>query len=316
MRKAALRTIVSAILLLAISTVAGAAGFHKVSVHFYYLESKSGGSNTGAIVTQEGVVLIDPPPEPEMPAMLTALKAVTSHPVRWVISTDYQRERSGGAATLLKLGAAIIGSKELDRLAASAPAADPAQVPAAPPALPNPRFLFSQLLHLFPSGIEIRVLAVKAKARTAGDVVVFLPTEKVLEVGDFITLGSFPIIDSGPGEGSAQGWIDALKQVVEFVPLLKSAMPQPKPEAGAQPEAEKTLEEMVTVVPGHGVPGNLQQVKTLLAISQKLRAEATRAVNAGRTREEFVKSLSPDVFGAYGNLEPFAGQLFDELSKR
>jgi len=103
MRKAALRTIVSAILLLAVSTVAGAAGFHKVSEHFYYLESKTGGANTSAIVTQEGVVLIDPPQELEMPAMLNALKAVTSHPVRWVISTDYQQERSGGTATLLKL---------------------------------------------------------------------------------------------------------------------------------------------------------------------------------------------------------------------
>jgi len=316
MRKAALRSIISAILLLAISTAAGAAGFHKVSDHFYYLESKTGGSNTGAVVTQEGVVLIDPPPETEIAAMLGALKAVTSHPVRWVISTDYQQDRTGGTATLLKLGAAFIASKESDRLAASAPAADPEQAPAIPQALPNPRFLFGQLLHLFPTGIEVRVLAVKAKARTAGDVVVFLPTEKVLEVGDFITFESFPIIDSGPGEGSAQGWIDALKQVYEFVPLLKSAMPQAKPEAGAQPEVEKTLEELVTVVPGHGAPGNLQQVKTLLAISQKLRAEATRAVDAGRTREEFVKSLPPNVFGAYGNLEAFAGQLFDELSKK
>ena len=316
MREAALRIFVSAVLLLAANMAAGAAGFHKVSDHFYYLESKTGGSNTCAVVTQEGVVLIDPPSEPEMTAMLNALKAVTSHPVRWVISTDYQQERSCGAATLMKLGAAIIGSKELDRLAAAAPVAAPAQVPAIPQALPNPRFLFTQLLHLFPSGIEVRILAVKAKARTAGDVVVFLPAEKVLEVGDFITIGSFPTIDSGPGEGSAAGWVDALKQVVEFVPLLKSAMPQAKPEAGAQPEPEKTLEEMVTVVPGHGVPGNLQQVKALLAVSQKLRAEATRAVDGGRTREEFVKSLSPDVFGAYGNLEAFAGQLFDEISKK
>ena len=142
--KAALRTIIYAILLLAGSTVAGAAGFHKVSEHFYYLESKTGGSNTGAIVTQEGVVLIDPPPEPEMPAMLSALKAVTSHPVRWVISTDYQQERSGGTATLLKLGAAIIAGKESDRLAASAPATDPPQAPAIPQLLPNPRCLFGQ----------------------------------------------------------------------------------------------------------------------------------------------------------------------------
>jgi hypothetical protein len=29
-----------------------------------------------------------------------------------------------------------------------------------------------------------------------------------------------------------------------------------------------------------------------------------------------MKSLPSDIFGAYGNLEAFAGQLFDELSKK
>ncbi len=315
MRKAALWTIASALLLPAVSPIAGAAGFQKISVHFYYLVSKTGAANTGAIVTQEGIVLIDPPAEADVPSFLNALKAVTSRQVRWVISTSYQQARASGTATFLKLGASLIYGRELDRLAASAPGGEP-EASTAPPARPSPRFLFDGLLHLFPAGFEVRILAVKGKARTAGDVVVFLPNEKVFAVGDFVTPGSFPVIDNGAGEGSALGWIDGLKQVVDFVPLLKSAMPQPKPEANVQPAPEKSLEEQVVVIPGHAAPGNLQQVKSLLSAALKLRTEASRAVEAGRSRDEFVKSLPSDAFGAYGNLESFAGQLFDELSKK
>lgn len=318
MRKAALGIMASALLLPASGSPpdAGAAGFRKVSEHFYYLASRTEVANTGAVITAEGVLLINPPPEAEVPAALNALKAVTSKPVRWVVSTDYQQARLGEMQTFLKQGAAIIGSKELDRLAIAAPAGDPGQTPAPAPARPDPRFLFGSQLHLFPAGIEVRILAVKQKARTAGDVFVFVPSEKVLEVGDLFTLGSYPAIDAGPGEGSAAGWIDGLKQVIDAVPLLKAAIPQPKQEPAVPPEQEKTLEETVIVIPSHGEPANLQQMKAMLATAQKLKAETTRAVAAGRSREEFLKSLPADVFGMYNNLEPFAGQLFDDLSKK
>jgi glyoxylase-like metal-dependent hydrolase (beta-lactamase superfamily II) len=317
MRKPALGMFASAFLWLAADPASGAAaGFQKVSPHFFYLESKTGAANTGAIITGDGVLLIDPPPEPEIPALLNALKTVTARAVRWVVSTDYQQAGAAGLATFLKQGAAIIGSKDLDRLATSTIVLEPGQ-PAPPvPARPNPRFLFGRQLHLYPAGIEVRILAVKPKARTAGDVIVFLPSEKVLEVGDFFTPLSFPLIDSGPGEGSAVGWIEGLKQVMEFVPLLKSAMPQPKQEPPVPAEPEKTLEESVAVIPGHGAPGNLQQMKALLAAAQKLRTEANKAIAAGRAREDFVKALPGDVFGEYGNLESFAGLLFDELSRK
>ncbi len=289
------------------------AGFRKVSPHFFYLQSKAG-ANTGAVITTEGVLLVDPPPEAEIPAMMNALKALTSRPVRWAITTDYMLSASGGLSALQKQGAAIICSKELDRLAAAAPVSNSGPTDAL--ARPNPRFLFDQQLHLWPANFEIRILAVKSKARTAGDVVVFLPSEKVLATGDFFLTSGFPAIDTGAGEGSACGWVDGLKQVIDAVPLLKSAMPQPKPEVPVPPELEKTLEEQVAVIPGHGEPANLQLMKDLLAVAQKLRNDATRAVKAGRARDEFMRSLTPEVFGAYGNLEAFAGQLFDDLAKK
>ncbi len=318
MIKALFATCASAILLYIAGPTPGsfAPSFRKVSNHFYYLEPATGTANTGAVITGDGVLLIDPPPEPETPALQSSLKAVTSRSVRWVVYTDYQRFRAGDSAAFQKLGAVIIGSKEQDRLAASLPATDPSLGVQPAQTRPNPRFLFNRQLHLFPAGIEVRILAVRYKARTAGDVIIFVPSEKVLQVGDLFSPASYPMIDSGPGEGSAPGWIDGLKQVIDSVPLLKSAMPQPKPDPSAVPDPEKSLEELVTVIPGHGAPANLQQMKDLLAITQKLRTEAARAVASRRSREEFIRLLSMEVYGAYGNLEAFAGQLFDDLSRK
>jgi cyclase len=320
MRKAIVGMWIFAVLGLAVAPDGGAvpAGFQKVSPHFYYLESRSGAANTCALITTEGVVLIDPPPEGEIPALMNALKILTARSVRWVVNTDYQQAASGGSSAFARLGAAVIGSKELDRLAgATPPATDLSPAAPGPASRPNPRLSFGQQLHLWPAGIEVRILAVKPRARTAGDVIVYVPAEKVLATGDFFAAGKFPVIDNVAGEGTARGWIEGLKQVIDFVPLLKSAMPQQKTEpTAAGPEPEKSPEELMLVIPGHGPASNMQQLKGLWTAAQKLRLEANRAVTAGRTREDYVKSLPPDVFGDIGNLESFAAQLFDDLAKK
>lgn len=312
MKNAALSITIISIALAALNSApkTAAARFQKLSPHFYFLGSGAESANTGAVVTEEGVLVIDPPPEGESAAMMTALKTVTSRPVRWVVITDYQK--AGGAAAIARQGAAFIDSRELDRLAGAAIASDP--IPAASP-LPDSRYVFGGQLHLFPAGMEIRLMAVKGKARTAGDLVIFLPSEKILAVGDLYTPGSYPAIDNGSGEGTGLGWIDGLKEVIDSVPLLKSAMPQPKPDPAAL-EPEKTLEESVIVLPGHGAPSDLQQMKNLLASAQKLRTEAARAVAAGRSSESFVNSLSVSSFGEYINYEAFAGLLYEELSTK
>jgi cyclase len=315
MKKAALSVTAAVLVWSGAASQAFPAAFQKVSDHFYYLESSLASGNTCAVVTADGVILIDPPPEAELASALDALKSVTARPVRWVVNTDYHHILNGGSDAFPAQGIALIGSDELDRLAYHASGTAPLPDFYLMPKPPSPRFLFGSQLRLFPEGIEVRLLAVNHKARTAGDVVVILPSEKVVAVGDLFTPWSYPVIDSEPGEGTATGWIDGLKQVIDAVPLLKSAMPQPKPEVEVPPEPEKTLEELVVVIPGHGTPANLKDMKDLLAVAQKLRTEAGRAVRSGRMKEVFLKSLSYEAFGQYGNLESFAGQLFDDLSK-
>jgi glyoxylase-like metal-dependent hydrolase (beta-lactamase superfamily II) len=301
------------------SAVSVAAGFQKVSSHAFYFESKSSGLNTGIIVTPDGVLLIDPPSESEIAGFLTSMKTVTSRSVRWVLSTDYSRANSAVLNLLVKQGATILLGRDLDRLAASMPAADPAQPPSP---RPIPRMLFSRQLQLNPGSMEIRILALKAKAHTAGDVIAYLPAEKVLFVGGFFVPSGFPEIDFQLGEGTAAGWMDALKQVIDFAPALKSAMPQSKQEPQTQSppakggEPEKSPEETMVVITGQGTPTNLQDLKDVLVAAQKLKTQTARAVAAGRDRDEFVRSLETETFGGFQNFYLFASQLFDDLSKK
>lgn len=295
--------------------------FSKLSDHCYYLQSKEGGENVGAVVTEEGVLLIDPPGEPDLPVAIEALKRLTSRAVRWVAFTDYSFSRTAGARYFAEQGAMLLASTQLRALLPPVPAGDPkeAAVKADPSeaglneTLSFPWFIFSRQMHLFPAGLEIRIFAIKQKARTGGDVMVFVPAEKVLFVGSFHDAARFPDIDTS-AQGSALGWIDGMKQVIDSIPLLKPAITPTKPEI--KPEQEKTLEEGIHVVSARGAPSSLQQMKDQRDASQKLRGELSKALKAGRTAENFLASPDSNPYRSYENLDSFAARLIEELQKQ
>ena len=306
-----------------INKAAGARRFEKMSDHVYFLESKGDSANVTAVSAQEGFLLINPPAEPELQPVLEAVRRIGARPVRWVLDTDYLLERNGGGTTLLGQGAALLASKELRQLASPTPAKDAKETPADQPgkspaaeesrADPGPRIFFTRQMRLFPDNLEIRIIAIQHKARTAGDIVVFVPAEKVLITGDLFESGSFPEVDSDAG-GTALGWIDGLKQAIDTVPLLKSAVPPPKPDPRKPPPEEKTLEEQVTVIPGRGPRSNLQEMKDLMESALKLRSEMSKAVGAGRSRESLLNASALGAARSLANFESFANRLFDELS--
>lgn len=301
-------------------------GLEKISDHAYRLQYGAEQRNCAVVATAAGVLVVDPPPEQDLPVLLEALRNIHAGPVRWVVPTDYLRLLRGAGRMLHDQGAAVIGSAELDRLARAArekgdetvspsPQGPQASPPAADP-LPSPRFVFGSRMRLFPDDLEIRILAVKHRARTAGDVVLFVPSEKVVLTGDLYTPFAFPEIDGGAGEGSASGWIDGLEEVIRAIPVLKSAMAEPKPDPNEPPEEEKTLEELIPVVGGHGPLSNLQEMKDMLAAAKTLRSEAAKAVRAGVSADRFLQSSTAGTLEDYSNLRLFVERLFEELAAK
>jgi cyclase len=282
---------------------AAPAKFQKLTDHYYVYPGGAETGNVGAFVSDDGLLLVNAAAPSEMPQVLEALKRTSMRQIRWVVGTEYRKETWAWPAPLLTQGASLLTSKGVFLQAAQPPAAAAGCV------------VFGRQMRLYPGGIEVKVLAPEGKSRT-GDVVVFVPSERVLQVGDMFQAGSFPVIAENAGEGAALGWIDELKQVIDFVPLLKSAMPQQKADLDklGPEEKEKTLEELVIVIPGHGAVANLQDMKDLLEQAQKLRAEMVRAVGAGRSRDSILASGALAPFRAVANFESFAGHLYEALA--
>ena len=280
--------------------------FEKVSLHCHALAGTEGSPNVGAVVTAGGALLVNPPGGESGDALLDALKKLGPAPVRWAVYTDLGRELAGSPALFSKQDILMLSSAD----------SDAARKSLAPGGGSPLRLVFERQLRLFPENLEIRVFAPARKWHQGGDIAVFVPAEKVLMVGDIYSPGSLPDLESETADASPLAWLEALKQVIETVPLLKSAMPQPKTAPEKPGEAPKTLEELVIAIPAVGQRSNLMEMKDLLATAQKLRAEVARAVSQGRPRASFLDSPAFGPFRSLANLESFAGRLYGELQRR
>jgi hypothetical protein len=294
--------------------------FEKVSEHCYYLETGGGGANVAAVATKEGILIIDPPSQADTAAaVVESLKNVTSEKVRWVVFTNPVYPVTSGARYFAGRGAVFLASSRLHKLSMSLGGVNAGE-PAAPRAAAKNGapgslqglawFIFDGQMRLFPADVEIRLFALERGARTGGDVIAFMPAEKVLLVGRLYEPGCYPDIDAARG-GNAAGWIEGLRQVVDFVPVLKAAIPQAKPAPKTEPE--KTLEEGITVITAFGKASNLQNMKDMLQACRGLQNDISRAVRAGRSCNTFLASPGASQYRNYRNLDAFACGLFDDF---
>ncbi len=295
--------------------------FEKLSDHCYYLPLKEQ-ENFAAVITNEGILAINPPAEPDLTSALDALKRLSPKPVRWVAFTDIRYLQNAGTRYFAEHGAVLIASEKSRDFSLKSGEIDAQKSTDIRTAFPW--FYFGRQMHLFPSNLEIRIFAVQGKARSGSDIVVFVPAEKVLFTGALFDPAYYPDIDTELG-GDALGWIEGMKQVIAAVPVLKPAIPpkvaippksQAKPQAKTAPknEPEKTLEESVIIVSAQDGVSNLQNMKDLLEAAQKLRDELARRVKTGRVCEDFLLSGNADPYRGFGNLEAFVGQLCGALN--
>jgi hypothetical protein len=277
----------------------------KLSEHFYYMQAKEGGENIGAIVTNDGILLVNPPQEPDFGVVIEALKAVSAKAVRWVVFTEPGLSKNMSASLLAEHKPLLLSSSSQKGLfpKSGKKAEDSAE------SLAFSELVFNRQMRLFPSDLEVRIIALQHRARTGGDVVVFMPAEKVLFVGALYEAARYPDIDTSL-DGNAAGWFDGLKQTIDAVPALKSAIPQAK--VDPKLDKDKKPEEFITVLSAHGEPSNLQNMKDLLESTQKLRNEVARLVKRGRNLGDFLASPTSYPYRSYLNLASFATQLYTE----
>jgi glyoxylase-like metal-dependent hydrolase (beta-lactamase superfamily II) len=202
-----------------------------------------------ALVTNEGVVLVDDKFEIDHDNIMAMLKTVTNQPVNYVINTHYHSDHSGGNAKLQALGTLAVASTEA---LASMVAGNQA-------GRPNITVGNHAELHLGGKAVEIHKVG---RAHTNGDVVVLFPEQRVLAAGDIFANGpgtSAQLVDY-PGGGSAKEWPKAIEQALAL--------------------------QFDTVIPGHGLVSTKADLTAYRDRATRFAETLSALVKQGKSRAD------------------------------
>ncbi len=233
-----------------------------------------GRPNAGFVVTDSGVVVIDALASPRQAAgLLRAIQSVTEQLVKWVVLTHHHPDHHFGTAVFRRLGARVIAHPDRRVLASEggedALVADWVRVVGLDAMrgfefadTPDRPVVGTDTLRM--AGRTL-VISHPGAAHSAGDLIVWLPAERVLFAGDLlIEDGVTMVVD-----GSSSVLLEALAAVEKLNPR--------------------------SVVPGHGaIPRRpLTLVATTRAYIVELRSAMRSAIEKGVPMGRAMASLPP-----------------------
>jgi glyoxylase-like metal-dependent hydrolase (beta-lactamase superfamily II) len=167
--------------------------FRKLSKSCYAFTTE-GDPNTGVIVGEDGVMVIDAQATPLMAReVIRRIRGVTSRPVKYVVLTHYHAVRVLGASAF-KAQQVIASQPTLELIRERGAQDMKSEIGRFPrlfrgaetiPGLTWPTLAFSGELTLMMGKLEVRIIHAGA-GHTAGDTIVWVPSEKVLFSGDLV----------------------------------------------------------------------------------------------------------------------------------
>jgi cyclase len=221
-----------------------------------YAGSPAKGANVGWFVLGDGVVAVDSGGDAASGSdILKAIAETTGNkPVRALILTHNHADHAGGARAFAAAGARIL-SQEADAGQILAFVSNPATRPDDPmygkAALkPVVESIAERIILL--DGVEQAQVLFLGSAHTRGDLIIYLPTDKVLYAGDLAASGHLPFLQSA--DVDPIGWERALTAL-------------------SQVPAEK-------VVPGHGDVGTKTMLTESLAYVHAVNKLARKLIDA------------------------------------
>jgi cyclase len=228
---------------------------HQLKPNVYWIEG--GGGNSGVIVGDKGVIVIDAKTTaPGGKELLDDIAKITPKPVTTVILTHSDGDHVNGLASF-PAGITIIaheGNKKEQETALAAGGRG------APPAghLPT-QVVTKNKENLKINGVKLEVLH-WAPAHTSGDLVVYLPGDKIVFTGDIIAAQMPDPLIHLEKNGSSEGWITTTKGIVTLNPDQ--------------------------VVPGHGNVQTKADVQARLTRAEEKRAKIKELVAQGKSLDE------------------------------
>jgi glyoxylase-like metal-dependent hydrolase (beta-lactamase superfamily II) len=220
----------------------------KVQEDLYVIHNDYVPGNATALITDEGVILVDDKFEVDHDNIVAMLKTVTSRPVKYVINTHYHGDHSGGNAKLQAGGTLALASEQ----------ARTRMIAGNQPGLPDITVESRGTIYLGGKSAEIYWFG---RAHTDGDVVVLFPQNRALAAGDMFTVGEgTPQLIDYNGGGSAKEWTATVSKVLEL--------------------------DFETVIPGHGAVVTKDTMQEFRESTKRLTELVTQAVRQNKSKAE------------------------------
>ena len=258
---------------------------HQLTPNVYWID---GGSNSTVIVGEKGVIVIDTKSTAaDGRQILDDIAKITPKPVTTVILTHADGDHIGGLAAFPK-GIRIITQEGSDR-------SQRALLGTANPEAPDPDHLPTEIVtrnreELTIDGARL-MLFHWAPAHTSGDLVVYLPADRIVVAGDMYLEGRrLPAIHVDKN-GSALGWIETVQGMLGI-------------------DADR-------FVAGHGAVVDKQAVQKKLDAAIAERDQIKALIAQGKTLDEVERAVGDPAPGEApsAHFPPFAEVLYHELTQ-
>ena len=196
--------------------------FDKLSDNAYAYTAE-GDPNTGIIIGDESVMVIDTQATPVMAQdVIRHIRTVTDKPIKYVVLSHYHAVRVLGATGYAPEH--IIASRDTYDLIVERGEQDKASeigrfprlfrnVESVPPGLTWPTLTFTGKMTLWLGKLEVQLIQL-GRGHTKGDTVVWLPQDKVLFSGDLVEFDATPYA----GDAYFQDWPKTLDNIAALKP--------------------------------------------------------------------------------------------------
>lgn len=240
----------------------------KIADDLYVIDG-GGAGNVAVYITNEGVIMVDDKFEQNFDEIMANVKKVTNQPVKYILSTHYHADHSGGNTRFSSIAEIISTRNAHDGIVQHKQSNAPNDmIPA--------RVTFTEETDLFLGGKEVRA-KYYGRGHTNGDAFVYFPALKVLHTGDMFTSGT-PLIDY-PGGGSLLEWPKTLDSVL----------------------GDKSLD-FDTVIPGHGPVSKKADLITYRNNAEKMRTRVQTLIRQGKNQDDVAKVMTAEYNWQPGSL--------------
>jgi glyoxylase-like metal-dependent hydrolase (beta-lactamase superfamily II) len=238
---------------------------NKVKEDLYEIEGDGG--NVAVYVTNEGLILIDDKFDRDHDAIVAQIKSFSNQPVKYIISTHYHEDHSGGNGKFLSTAEVISTANARANIVNRVQSNRAGDVQPA-------RVTFTEETAVFLGGKEVRAHHF-GRGHTNGDAVIYFPALRTIHTGDMMA-GTSPLIDY-PGGGSLVEWPKTLDAVMKDL-------------------------DFDTVIPGHGPVTTKAGLMTYRNNVDKLRVRATSLVREGKSQDDLAKVMTAEYGWMPGSL--------------